>query len=107
MKQPVSESDIVECLNRLYQLFQEEYVENKQVGQVSSVSHSHLVCNGSKKERIVSLSELYALENEENKQDIQEIRTFTTLLPSHATFYILHYPRIHDIFVISWKEMKI
>lgn len=95
-----TEDNVVASLNRLYRLFQDEYVMNQEKGQVSVVSRSHIVCNGSKRMKMVTLSDLYMLETPE----IQHIRTFATLLPACATFYIIHYPESYDVFSITWKD---
>jgi hypothetical protein len=94
------EKDVTDSLNRLYRLFQDEYVQNQKEGQVSVVSRSHIVCNGSRNVKMVTLPDLYLLDTD----DIKEIRTFATLLPDGATFCIIHYPNSYDVFSITWKD---
>lgn len=93
-------NDVVESLNQLYRRFQDEYCTNPHIGEVSVVSKSHIVCNGSKGKKTVSLAELYLLSSPE----IQEVRTFVTLLPPSARFHIVHYPHSYDVFSIHWNN---
>lgn len=93
-------NDIIDSLNKLYRIFQEEYCQNPASGHVSVVSRSHLVCNGSKIKKVLSLPELYLL----NNPDVRELRTFVTLLPQCAKFEIIHYPNYYDIFNIRWQK---
>jgi hypothetical protein len=95
--------DVEQSLNELYREFQDEYVKNPTSGQVSVVSHSHIVCNGKKGKRIVTVPELYLLEGPHMK----ELRMFINLLPSTAKFYILHYPEMYDVFVIDWNNKDV
>jgi len=94
------ENDVVYSLNTLYQQFQDEYVQNQDYGQVSVVSRSHIVCNGSKGTKIVTLPDLYLVDD----PAVREIRAFATLLPGCAKFFIKHYPHSYDIFTIIWKD---
>ena len=96
----IRENDVVDSLNRLYILFQDEFVENPEKGYVSVVSNSHLVCNGRKGKRVITLPELYLLD----KPEIKDIRVFINLLPSCASFHIVHYPESYDVFAIEWKD---
>jgi len=95
-----SESEVETSLNQLYRLFQEEYIQNENTGQVSVVSHSHIVCNGSTGKKIVTLADLYLCDTIE----VAEIRKFVTILPSFAKFVIVHYPRLYDVFMITWQN---
>ena len=93
-------NDVVESLNDLYRKFQDEFCKNQSFGQVSVVSKSHISCHGSKHRKTLTLPELYLLDTPE----IQELRTFVTLLPNKAHFYIVHYPHSYDIFTIHWED---
>lgn|SRR6478609_762238 len=94
------QNDVIESLNQLYRYFQDEYCENPHSGSVYVVSKSHIICDGSKGQRIVPLSELYLIQSPE----IQEIRTFVTLLPPSAQFHIEHYPKSYDVFSVHWHD---
>lgn len=94
------QDDVVESLNQLYRQFQDEYITSQYNGITTVVSKSHIVCNGSASKKIVQLPELYLLDTPE----VNEIRSFVTLLPPHARFEIIHYPDYYDIFSIRWSK---
>jgi len=98
--------DVEDSLTQLYRKFQDEFVQNPQEGQTSVVSHSHLVCNGSKGKKVVTISDLL-LHWESEIPEIVDIMKFATLLPEGAHFYIIHYPESYDIFTIIWKDGKL
>lgn len=100
MNHKLQENDVVQTLNLLYRTFQEEFVENPDKGRVGVVSNSHIICNGRKGKRVVTLPELYVID----KPEVSDIRVFTNLLPNCATFYIIHHPDSYDIFEIEWKD---
>jgi hypothetical protein len=93
--------DIVDSLNKLYRIFQDDYVQNPHSGHVSIVSRSHVCNNHTPNAKLITLPELY-LENDTD--EIKEIRSFVTLLPPNARFYIIHYPKFYDIFSITWQD---
>jgi hypothetical protein len=98
--------DVEESLTQLYSKFQDEFVENPQEGQVAVVSHSHLVCNGSKGKKILTIPDLL-LRYDSDKFELRDIIKFSTLLPRGAKFFIIHYPESYDIFTIIWKDSEL
>jgi hypothetical protein len=98
-----TQNDLIDSLNKLYRSFQDEYIVNSHNGETSVVSKSHLICNGSTGKRIVTLPELLV----NSSPEIDEIRSFITLLPSHAHFEIIHFPQSYDIFSIRWNKNDI
>ena len=92
---------VVDTLDKLYRNFQDEYKQRKELGnehgKVSVVSNTHFLPLNNR-ERVVTLPEIYVSDN----QDVQEFRSFNNLLPHDATFYIIHYPQAHDVFVVEW-----
>lgn len=93
-------SEIIESLNNLYRRFQDEYTQNPSQGSVSVVSNTHIICNGNKNRKKVTANELFLM----NHPDIKDIHIMVNLLPISAQFYILHYPAVHDVFVIEWND---
>ena len=93
-------NDVVDSLNYLYRSFQDDFVENPAAGQVFAASRSHIVCNGARAKKVLTLSDLYLYDTPQ----IREIRKFVTLLPPSATFRIIHQPDSYDVFCITWKD---
>lgn len=91
----------VETLNRLYRLFQDEYVKNCDKGRITMVSRTHLTCEKSPNGHIVTVPELKL---DDSSFEMKELIPFLTLLPYNANFYILHYTDSYDVMVIEWNS---